>query len=45
MVSAISAATGTITVAGIRVAVNATDPALPITVYAGYTQFSRYSGQ
>jgi hypothetical protein len=40
MVSAISASTNTITVAGARVLVNATDPSLPITVYAGYTQFS-----
>jgi len=40
VVSAISAPTNTITVAGMRVVVNATDPTLPITVYAGYTRFS-----
>lgn len=40
VVSAISASTNTITVAGIRVVANAADPALPITVYGGYTQFS-----
>ena len=40
LVSAISASTNTITVAGIRVVANATDPTLPITVYGGYTRFS-----
>lgn len=39
VVSAIGA-TNTITVAGIRVAVNAADSTLPITVYGGYTRFS-----
>lgn len=40
VVSAISAPTSTLTVAGTRVVVNANDPTLPITVYDGYTQFS-----
>ena len=44
VVSAISAPTstlpGTLTVAGARVVVNASDPTLPITVYDGYAQFS-----
>jgi hypothetical protein len=40
VVSAISASTNTITVAGIRVVVNASDLTPPITVYDGYTQFS-----
>jgi len=40
VVSAVSASTNSITVAGMRVVANATDPALPITVYAGYTRFS-----
>ena len=40
VVSAITASTNTITVAGIRVVVNAANPALPMTVYGGYTQFS-----
>jgi hypothetical protein len=40
VVSAISASTNTITVAGMRVVANAANPALPITVYIGYTQFS-----
>lgn len=40
VVSAVSAATGTITVAGTRVVANATDPTLPVTVYGGYSQFS-----
>ena len=40
VVSAISASTNTINVAGIRVVVNATESTLPITVYGGYTQFS-----
>ncbi|HUW35723.1 MAG TPA: DUF5666 domain-containing protein [Rhodocyclaceae bacterium] len=40
VVSAISAPTNSLTVAGTRVVVNASDPTLPITVYDGYTQFS-----
>jgi Domain of unknown function (DUF5666) len=40
LVSAVSASTDTITVAGMRVVANATNSALPITVYAGYAQFS-----
>lgn len=40
VVSAISPLTNAITVAGVRVITNETNPALPITVYAGYTRFS-----
>jgi Domain of unknown function (DUF5666) len=40
VVSAVSASTNAITVAGMRVVANATNAALPITVYAGFTQFS-----
>lgn len=40
LVSSISAATNTITVAGTRVVANATNATLPITVYGGYSQFS-----
>ncbi len=40
VVTAISAPTNSLTVAGARVVVNANDPTLPITVYDGYAQFS-----
>ncbi len=40
VVSAISAPTNSLTVAGARVAVNASYSTLPITVYDGYAQFS-----
>jgi len=40
VVSATTPTTNTITVAGVRVVANASDPTLPITVYGGYTQFS-----
>jgi len=40
VVSAISATTNSLTVAGTRVVVNASDPTLPITVYDGYANFS-----
>ena len=40
VVSAISAPTNSLTVAGTRVVVNASDPTWPLTVYDGYTDFS-----
>ncbi len=43
LVTSISAATNTIVVAATRVVANATDAALPITVYGGYAKFSNIS--